>query len=272
MKLFINHISTDIIRQYLTDKFLHELNISLFVDKVPESHNDLSEINILVLQEPNEYFGLHDWAVTNHHLFSFILTWSEKVLNSTPNSMFLSFGNLWINKDQYSKTRNKKFEISHLCGKKLMTYGQSLRHELLARKHEIKIPTNFYDVYGEMNSVLEAAEGKEFIFGNSMFGAIIENTSHRGYFTEKIMDCFALKTIPIYWGCSNIGDFFNTNSILKFDNVDDFIYICNNLNESYYSSILKDIEENYEIAVNYLSYESKIVNKIEEILKYNKII
>jgi len=272
MKLFINHINTDTIYQHLKEKLLHELNISLFIDKTPQSQEELSEINILVLQEPNEYFGLHDWAVNNHHLFSFILTWSDKVLNSTPNSTFLSFGNLWINKHQSSKIRDKKFEISHLCGKKLMTYGQSLRHEILARKNEIKIPTNFYDVYGEMNSVLEASEGKEFIFGDSMFGTIIENTSHRGYFTEKIMDCFALKTIPIYWGCSNIEDFFNEKGILKFNNVDDFIYICNNLDKTYYDSILKHIEENYQLAINATSYEWKIVNKIEEILKYNNLV
>jgi hypothetical protein len=153
-----------------------------------------------------------------------------------------------------------------------MTYGQSIRHEILHRKNEIKMPTNFYDVYGEMNSVLEAAQGKEFIFGDSMFAAIIENTSHRGYFTEKIMDCFALKTIPIYWGCSSIGDFFNTKGIIKFDNADDFIYICNKLTPEYYYDHLDVIEENYQKAINYVDYETKIVNKIEEILKFNNII
>jgi hypothetical protein len=46
-----------------------------------------------------------------------------------------------------------------------------------------------------------------------MFGVAIENVSHRGWFTEKILDCFLLKTIPIYWGCSNIEDYFNPKGI-----------------------------------------------------------
>lgn len=45
------------------------------------------------------------------------------------------------------------------------------------------------------------------VFGKNMFAVAIENTNHRGYFTEKILDLFLLRSIPIYWGCSNIGDF-----------------------------------------------------------------
>lgn len=28
-----------------------------------------------------------------------------------------------------------------------------------------------------------------------------------GYFTEKLLDCFLLRTVPIYWGCPNLADF-----------------------------------------------------------------
>ena len=108
-----------------------------------------------------------------------------------------------------------------------------------------------------------------------MFGAVIENTSHRGYFTEKIMDCFLLKTIPIYWGCSNITDFFNKKGIIKFDNVDDFIYISNQLTEDYYNQNIEAIEENYQIALKYMNeeeYGARIANKIKELFKYNNIL
>jgi hypothetical protein len=272
MKLFVNHLSLENINNYLKEKKIDHIDFSLFVDDTPKSPQDLSSINILVLQEPNEYFGLHDWAINNQHLFSFILAWSDKVLNSCPNSIFLPFGNLWMDEELYSKKRNKKFEISHLCGKKLMTYGQSLRHEILARKNEIKIPINFFSEYGEMSSVKKAAEGKEFIYGNSMFGIVIENTSHRGYFTEKIMDCFSLKTLPLYWGCSNISNFFNEKGIIKFNNVDDLIYIVNNLNENYYYNHLEAIEDNYQKAINFIDYEIRITEKIKEIFVFNNII
>jgi hypothetical protein len=123
-----------------------------------------------------------------------------------------------------------------------------------------------------MSSIREAAEGKEFIFGDSMFGVIIENTSHRGYFTEKILDSFSLKTIPLYWGCTSISDFFNDKGIIKFNNVDDLIYIVNNLTEQDYYNRLDAIEDNFSRAVNFGDYEVRIADKIKEILIFNNII
>ena len=272
MKLFIHHLSTENIEKYLINEKIAHLDFSLFVDGTPSSTNDLSSINILVLQEPNEYFRLHDWAIKNYHLFSVILTWSDRVLNNCPNAIFFPFGNCWVDKELYSKEREKKFEISHLCGKKLITYGQSLRHEALARKNEFQIPTNFYSEYGGMSSIREAAEGKEFIYGNSMFGVVIENTSHRGYFTEKILDCFALKTIPLYWGCSSITNFFNDKGFIQFNNVNDLIYIANNLTEHDYYERLDVIEENFQKAINFGDYEIRITEKIKEIFQFNNLI
>ena len=270
MKLFINHLDTKIIESKL--QHLKDIEFSLFVDSVPEDNDSLSPINILVLQEPNEYFGLHDWAIQNKDLFSFILTWDDKILNNCPNAIFLPFGHTWFKPEQYQKNHTKQFQISHLCGKLLKTYGQSIRHEILARKSEIKIPTKFFDVYGDRHNIDTARKDKEFIFGDSMFGIAIENTSHNGYFTEKILDLFLLKTIPIYWGCSNIDTFFNKDGIIKFDNADDFIYISNKLTEKDYSSRKDIIECNYQLALEYVNYEQNIVNKITEIFKLNDLI
>jgi len=44
MKLFINHLSTDNIKEYL--KGINHIDFSLFVDYVPKSTKDLSPINI----------------------------------------------------------------------------------------------------------------------------------------------------------------------------------------------------------------------------------
>ena len=270
MKLFINHLDKNTVESKLHE--LIHLDFSLFIDDIPKSNNDLSSINILVLQEPNEYFGLHDWAIQNKDLFSFILTWDDKILNTCENSIFLPFGHTWFKSDQYQKNHEKTFQVSHLCGKLLKTYGQSIRHEILNRKNEIQISTKFFDVYGDRYNIEDARLGKEFIFSDSMFGVAIENTSHNGYFTEKILDLFLLKTIPIYWGCSNIGKFFNSKGIIKFENADDFIYICNKLTPEYYYEHLDIIEENYNIALQYVNYEQNIVNKITEIFKLNNLI
>ena len=83
---------------------------------------------------------------------------------------------------------------------------------------------------------------------------------------------FLFKTIPIYWGCSNIGDFFNMDGIITFENVDDAIHKINQLDENYYNSKKSAIEENYKLAQKYICYEQNVVDKITEIFKLNELI
>jgi hypothetical protein len=267
MKIKAIHFDVERLLQPLKD-----IDFSLFIETIPENQNELSSINIISLHEPNEYFGKHDWVIQNKHLFSSILTWDDKILNNCENAIFLPFGHTWFTPDQYEKNHYKEFKIAHLCGDLLKSFGHQMRHEILARENELKIPTKFYKTIGDRHNINNARQGKEEVFGDSMFGIAIENFPHRGFFTEKILDCFLLKTIPIYNGCSNIGDFFNKEGIIEFRNVDDFIYISNQLTEEFYISKKHIIEENYQLALQYVDYEQNIINKIKEIFNLNQLI
>jgi hypothetical protein len=253
-------------------KDLNSIDCSLFIDDIPQTQEHLSNLNILILLEPNEYFGLHDWAIQNQNLFSIILTWSDKVLNNCENATFLPFGTTWLIPEQYVKNYTKNFQVSHVRGNLLKTYGHTLRHEYHNRVNELKLPHKSWETAGIREKIETCAVAKCELFGDAQYGVVIENTSHRGYFTEKIMEMFLFKTIPVYWGCSNIGDFFNKEGIITFDNVDDLIYKLNNLDENYYDSIKEIIEENYNKAMNYLHIETNIINKITEIFKFNNLI
>jgi hypothetical protein len=270
MKIFAKFYDISIFEKQLSH--LKHIDFSLFVDDIPKSQTDLSEINIVILAgEPNEYFGFHDWVLENKHLFSVILTWNDKILNTCNNSLFIPFGQTWFKSEQYEKFHEKKFEISHLCGVLLKSYGHQMRHEILARTDEFKIPTNFHKTIGDRHNEDDARIGKETVFGNSQYGIAIENFSHRGYFSEKILDCFLMKTIPLYNGCSNIGDYFNKKGIITFNNIDDLIYISNNLHPDQYESYQEFIEDNYKKAMQYINYPQSIIDKIEEIFKLNGI-
>jgi len=270
MKLKVKHFDETVFQEKL--QHLQHLDFSLFVEDIPQNQEDLSSINIIAFQEPNEYFGLHDWVIQNKDLFSVILTWDDKVLNNCDNALLLPFGHTWLKPDQYEKEHIKEFKLAHLQGKLLKTYGHSLRHEITARVDELKIPTKFYETYGDRNNIEDARVGKEFIFSDSQFGVVIENVSHRNYFSEKILDCFLLKTIPIYWGCSNIGDFFDIDGILVVSNIDDLIYVCNNLTEEFYESKKESIERNWNLAKQFVNYEQNIVDAATEIFKENNLI
>jgi hypothetical protein len=268
MKLFINHFERESFESNLS--LVKNVDFSLFIDYVPKENEDLSPINIFVLQEPNEYFGYHDWVIKNKELFNIIMTWDDKVLNNCENAIFLPFGSSWITDEISLKPRKKKFQLGHLCGDKLLTYGHQMRHEIFHRKNEFHIPTKF-KFKGE--TILPAAlTTKEEIFGDPMFAVVIENTSHNGYFTEKITDCMMLKTIPIYWGCSDIDRFYNKEGIIKFQNPDDLIRIVNSLTQDDYYSRIEAIEENFNRVQKYQEYQKRICNQIVEIFKLNHII
>lgn len=49
------------------------------------------------------------------------------------------------------------------------------------------------------------------------YHVVIENSSQRYYWTEKISDCFLSETFPFYYGCTNISDYFPKESFVPID-------------------------------------------------------
>lgn len=271
MKFKIAHFPEQVFKDKLNDYL--DRDVSLFVDSFPEKSEELSAINIISIQEPNEYFGLHSKIVENQYLFNLILTWDEYVLRNCRQAVLQPFGCAWMLPTQYERTYNKEFGIAHLCGNLLLSYGHIMRYELLERQNEITIENKkFYHTFGNRHDLNDAREGKATIFGNIQYGIAIENTSHHNYFTEKILDLFLLKTVPIYWGCSNIEKFFNIKGIIRFLSVDHLIEMCNNgiINKYLYEGMQPAIEENYQLAKEYNDYPQDIVNQVIGFIQSNE--
>lgn len=58
------------------------------------------------------------------------------------------------------------------------------------------------------------------------FNIACENSSHKGYCTEKIVQAFSSDTIPIYWGDPCIEEYFNPKAFIncnKFEKIEDCI-------------------------------------------------
>jgi hypothetical protein len=67
MKIKTNFFDSKVFEEKLSH--LSHIDFSLFVECIPQIQEELSSINVLAIYEPNEYFGLHDWAIQNKHLF-----------------------------------------------------------------------------------------------------------------------------------------------------------------------------------------------------------
>jgi hypothetical protein len=49
---------------------------------------------------------------------------------------------------------------------------------------------------------------------------VFENQRQPGYITEKLLDCFAAGTVPIYWGAPDIKDNVPTSTVIEFESED----------------------------------------------------
>jgi hypothetical protein len=258
-----NFIPIELYNKFILSKF-EDKPITIFNDYIPSLEElNINPYNILILNEPNQLFGLHDWAIDNHQYFSCILTWGQDILDKCDNALLFLFGTTFLhsnNEYEQMASNDKKLEISFMCGPKHIVEGHFLRHKIYNRKTEITIPAKWL-----------FSGDKKPCFKESMFHLTIENSKNQNYFTEKIIDAFITKTIPIYWGCPNIEEFFDIRGIYVFENEDEAINMINSLTEEDYYSKKEYIEKNYQTAIYYAEYFNRFSNTLEEIININNI-
>jgi len=147
-----------------------------------------------------------------------------------------------------------------LIGSEAVEYYCAQGHKIYNRKAEIATSTKWF-----------FSGDKKPCFNNSMFHLTVENSQNQNYFTEKIIDAFITKTIPIYWGCPNISEFFDIRGIYVFKDENEAIDIMNSLTEEDYYSRKKYIENNYQISIYYAEIFKRIENILDQIINLNNI-
>ena len=80
-----------------------------------------------------------------------------------------------------------------------------------ADNYKQEFPNNKY-IKGGFKSMEEMCK-------NYLFTIAIENTSHDHYFTEKIINPFLNNTVPIYWGCKKVEEYFPKHTIRLTGNI-----------------------------------------------------
>ena len=226
----------------VTDNFL--------TSNLPSSKNKIAWLIEPVCVAPQHY----DYVRNNLMKFDYILTHEKTLLDLDYNTKFIPFGCCWI-PEQEQKIYNKTKNISIISSNKTFTDGHKLRHEVI-QKFGDKM-----DVFGRGYDPIEfKINGLK----DYCFSVVIENCKRDYWFTEKLIDCFATGTIPIYWGCPSIGDFFNTDGMLIFDSMDELETILDNCNEELYNSKLDEIKDNFEKSKNFLLPDEHVYKFIKE--------
>lgn len=139
----------------------------------------------------------------------------------------------WI---QTPKIYDKTKLISIISSTKNFTTGHQFRNYITDQLTNTKV-----DIFGVGRNYVKM---KEEGLIDYMFSFAIENTQKDGYFTEKITDCFATGTIPLYWGSSKqfLKKYFDVDGIIFMDESFDIDMITEDLYKSKQSSIKNNFD------------------------------
>lgn len=187
-----------------------------------------------------------------------VVTWRKDLIDILPNTIFMPFGTTWIS--QENLTFNKKNKISYLTSNKIMTPSQHMRKRIYSKLEDIK-NINGFDIVAYVSP--PRIERKEELLDTFKFSIVVENGVYENYFTEKIIDCFATKTIPIYNGCPNIGDFFDIESILVFNDENDLIDTIESIDKDTYEKLISHVEKNYIESKRHYDYFENLYKVIK---------
>lgn len=217
---------------------------------------------------PNDYL-LFDKNKGLNKEFDKIFTHSEYLLNKYENACFMPAAGVWygtqwgggvISSDKYLY-KNKN--ISMVSSNKKMCELHKFRLDLCNRLKLTKLADTFGTFDGGKNIKISKS------LDDYRYSIIIENSISSYYFTEKILNCFASMTIPIYIGATKISEYFNIDGIIQLNSLD-YNYIdslLNHCNEKDYISRIEAIKDNFNRVQKYLTCEDYLFEQYGDILE-----
>jgi hypothetical protein len=247
------------------------VDTKIYNDRMDIDHDPVRRIFINL--EPESIIKTERFLIDNYKKFKFILTFNKNVLNKCRNAVKYIFGTTWIREADYLAVDllKKEYKISMMCGRKQMAVGHTLRLQLYFNQSLfVKYPITFWrssagqlldEVVPGANPLLGRDQGDKIaMFETYQFHFAIENSRQHNYFSEKLIDCLLTKTIPIYYGAPNIGDFFDTRGWIILEDVDLNLVQrkLTALSPDYYDRYRDVIEKNYEEAKKYIDIYASI--------------
>lgn len=249
----------------------------IILDKETEESKKINFNKKIYLQrEPIEIrkYTLNDYEYKNKNKYLFFGDYKNFYQVSVP-WILKSYSFL---KDSYYHINPRIYKFVTICSGKIKTEAQRKRLSFIKEltKHiDIHVygkDLNYEDFNGKYKGSIKG-KCKYNILKKYTYAIACENSQHSNYFTEKINDCFLSLTVPIYWGCDNIDNFFPKHSFHKIDCLDltkmkTFCNKLNNLDKSLSENIIKNLYMSRDLVI----HKYNIWASINTIIKQRVII
>lgn len=244
-------------------RFLDGDKFVVLTDKAIDFVDSIHIPKYLWIMEPSIIHSfVYDYIIHNYHKFKLVFTHSKELCDKIPNAVWYPWGSYFIPIELHSICEKSK-NVSIVASAKNVAEGHRMRHDIISRF------SNKFDGIKQGGHV----EPKFLWHKDYRFSVVIENSFSKGYFTEKIIDCFRTGVIPIYKGDPDIKSYgFDNNGILTFENFDDLEKILNSCDEGLYLDKLKSVKSNFYNSFEYLFPWKWIFPKLLQSLIQNEIL
>ena len=235
--------------------------LALFTDGFLKSRwiaKSKNTINVGISLEPREINPrIFQDMQSCHGLLDLILTHDKEICKKFENaSYFVTGGTLFKNHD-FLQQREKNGRISIVISDKKVTEGHRLRHEIL----EFLGNSELVDVFG---IGVNPFEDRNVPFSEYSYTIVVENVKSEVFLTEKLIDPLLVCCVPIYWGASNIDDFFDGSGIIHFNNLQDLKRVIDSVSKGEVSIPHATLKRNQRFAVDLMSKEWNIQTAISK--------
>ena len=221
--------------------------------------NDNRRKIFIAIESGGHYNDLHKWIINNYFLFNYIFTFDKELLK-LPNAKFIPIGGIWYVSN--IKPEEKTKLISFCCTKKKIIPSHIER---------IKLANLIYNKVDMMGDYFGSLNTTQEIYEPYKYNIVFECEHTDLYFTEKLINCFTNRTVPINYGCTNLEKFgFDTNGIIQVNSIDEIVQLINSDFDwnGFYDKpeVRKAIEHNYNQAFKYARFEDYILENYPEII------
>lgn len=211
---------------------------------------DIDAPKIAWLLEPPWKPGHYDVTRQLESHFDYILTYWRDFMRSD-KYLWYPIGGSWIAPvNHLPRDCNKTQLVSMMISEKIAAPGHRMRRNIYNQYPDI-------DYYGR---AIKPITSKRTALDPYMYQIVVESQSLSSYFTEKIIDCFTQRVIPIYHGDPTICDRFDCDGILRFDTLGELDAILLSINERDYADRFTAIENNARLAPEYFCAEDWLVS------------
>jgi hypothetical protein len=211
-------------------------------DKTKKNYGWLQESRSII---PQVYQRCIDNLPFIEENFEMIFTHDMRLVSLSDKIVYLKWkAKPWIN--NYGVHPKSKL-VSMIASSKVMCEQHRFRQQMIQK---------FSGQVDHFGRGFRYIATKEEGLNDYYFSIAMENHTYSNSYSEKITDCFATGTIPIYYGTPDIGEIFNSDGIITLNEN----FMVEDLSPELYYSKIDAVRENFDLVRDMPIAEDYIYN------------